>query len=82
MYRRFYIRYYINGVLTQERLRRWAAANQHIFPEYGFTNTNSDFPTTHQIAFRLKNRFDFETMQGDNEVILINNNRNFSNFND
>jgi len=81
MNRIFYIEYYLNRNIHRQRLRRWANENQQIFPEFGFTNTTSDFPTTHAIAYRLENRFDFEAVQRGNEVILRNTNRNFRGFN-
>ena len=63
MYRRFYIQYYLNGELQRQRIRRWANEHRHIFPEYGFTNTTSDFPITHIIAFKLENNYGFEAIQ-------------------
>ena len=81
MYRRFYIQYYLNGELQRQRIRRWANEHRHIFPEYGFTNTTSDFPITHIIAFKLENNYGFEAIQIENEVILRNTDINFIGFN-
>ena len=81
MYRRFYIQYYLNGELQRQRIRRWANEHRHFFPEYGFTNTTSDFPITHIIAFKLENNYGFEAIQIENEVILRNTDINFIGFN-
>ena len=81
MYRRFYIQYYLNGELQRQRIRRWANEHRHVFPEYGFTNTTSDFPITHIIAFKLENNYGFEAIQIENEVILRNTDINFIGFN-
>jgi len=38
------------------KLRHWARDNQHCFPNFRFTNTQDDHPTTHQIRdFCVKN---------------------------
>jgi hypothetical protein len=81
MYRRFYIEYFSNGVSHRQRIRRWANENRQVFPEYGFTNTTSDFPITHYIAYRLENQFGFVARQVGNEVTLRNLDRSFRGFN-
>ena len=81
MYRIFYIQYYLNGELQRQRIRRWANEHRHVFPEYGFTNTTSDFPIIHIIAFKLENNYGFEAIQIENEVILRNTDINFIGFN-
>ena len=80
MNRKFYIEYFENGNIHRQRIRQWANENRQIFPEYGFTNTTSDFPITHLIASRLETQFGFESVQVENEVILRNSNRSFQGF--
>ena len=75
--RKFYIEYYTEGRLQRRPLRRWAEENRNVFPEFGFTNSQSDFPTTHYIADRLETRFGFERLEENNEVVIRNINRNF-----
>ena len=76
--RKFYIEYYQNNRLVCIPIRVWANEYRGIFQEYGFTNTQSDFPTTHQIANRLERRFGFVRQEANHEVILRNNQRNFN----
>jgi hypothetical protein len=48
--------YNIRGQLREMPLRAWARENQHYFPDFGFTNTQDDHPTTYQIRdFCLRN---------------------------
>ena len=79
--RKFYIEYFINNSLQRRPIRRWADENRHVFPRFNFTNTNSDFPTTHAIAYCLENQYGFEAIQRGNEIIIRNTNRNFRGFN-
>ena len=76
-YKQHFIEYYIRGQLHRQRIRRWANENLTIFPEYHFRNTQSDFPTSHFIANRLEQHFDFNRNENDLEVVLRNTNRNF-----
>lgn len=73
----FYIEYYQNGNIFRQRIRRWADNNRNIFPEYGFTNSQSDFPTTNFIAHRLLTQYNFQSVVHGSEVIIFNQNRNF-----
>ena len=75
--RRFYIEYYIDNRLERRPIRRWAYENRGVFPEYGFTNSQSDFPITHFIADRLERQYGFTREEINLEVILRNDNRNF-----
>jgi hypothetical protein len=75
--RKFYIEYYYRNRIHRQPIRRWADENRQIFPEFGFTNSQSDFPITHFIADRLERQYGFERVEINNEVILRNNNRNF-----
>ena len=75
--KKYYIEYYSNGAITRERIRKWADMHRKIFPEYGFTNSQSDFPITHFIARRLKQKYDFIEIVYNDEVILKNTNDNF-----
>lgn len=75
--RKFYIEYYVNNRLFRTPIRRWADENRNIFPDFGFTNSQSDFPTTHQIASMLEIRHGFQRLEINNEVILRNTSRNF-----
>lgn len=76
-YKQHYIEYYIGNLPHRQRIRRWAEENQNLFPEYGFRNRQSDFPTSHFIAQRLEDHFGFNRIENDVEVILRNKNRNF-----
>lgn len=75
--RRFYVEYYIHNVLQRRPIRRWADEFRHVFPEFGFTNSQSDFPTTHLIANRLERMYGFERREMNSEVVIRNTNRNF-----
>jgi hypothetical protein len=75
--RKFYIEYNIENTLQRKPIRRWADEHREIFPEFGFTNSQSDFPITHFIADRLERQYNFERIEINNEVILRNTNRNF-----
>ena len=75
--RNFFIEYLIENRIHRQPIRRWADEHRGIFPEFGFTNSQSDFPITHLIADRLEGQFGFERVDVNNEVILRNNNRNF-----
>lgn len=75
--RKFYIEYMIRGTLQRERIRTWANTHTNLFPEYGFSNTQTDFPTTHSIADRLEREHGFERSETNGEVILRNSNPNF-----
>ena len=75
--RKLYIEYYIENALQRKPIRRWADEYREVFPEFGFTNSQSDFPITHFIANRLERQFGLERVVINNEVILRNNNRNF-----
>ena len=68
--RKFYIEYPLNHNIVRQRIRRWADLNRNLFPEYNFTNISSDFPTTHFIANRLENQFNFQRIEDENEVVL------------
>lgn len=76
-YKQHYIEYYLNNELFRQRIRRWANENQNLFLEYRFSNTQSDFPTTHFIASRLEQSFGFNRIENDLEVVLRNTNSNF-----
>ncbi len=76
-YKQHYIEYFIGNKLHRQRIRRWADANRTLFPEYGFKNTQSDFPTSHFIANRLEHRYGFNRIENDIEVVMRNINRNF-----
>jgi hypothetical protein len=68
--RKFHIEYLLNNNIVRQRIRRWADQNRNLFPEYNFTNISSDFPTTHFIANRLENQFNFQRIEDENEVVL------------
>jgi hypothetical protein len=76
-YKQHYIEYYIGNQIHRQRIRRWAEEYQNLFPEYGFRNRQSDFPTSHFIANRLEQLFGFNRNENDLEVVLRNTNRNF-----
>jgi hypothetical protein len=76
-YKQHYIEYFIGNQLNKKRIRRWAEENQNLFPEYGFRNRQSDFPTSHFIANRLEQRFGFNRNENDLEVVLRNTDRHF-----
>ena len=76
--RKFYIEYLLNQNVVRDRIRRWADHNRNFFPEFSFRNTGSDFPTTHYIANRLENQFNFQRIENDNEVIMRNLNFNIN----
>ena len=75
--RKFYIEYQNSGNIVCQRIKRWADENRSVFPEYGFTNSQSDFPTTNYIANRLIRNFGFTQVSINNDVILKNANPNF-----
>jgi len=51
-------------------LRAWARENQHYFPNFRFTNTQDDHPTTHQIRdFCLRN-LNTRIDENDRRVVL------------
>lgn len=75
--RKFFVEYQIGTNLHCRRIRRWADENRNMFPEFGFTNSQSDFPTTQYIAERLESQFGFVTEEINGEVILRNSNPNF-----
>ena len=77
-YKQHYIEYYIGNQIHRQRIRRWAEENQNLFPEYGFRNRQSDFPTSHYIANRLLQRFGFQRIENATEVIIRNTDRQFS----
>jgi hypothetical protein len=77
MNRKFYIEYYFAGNLSRQRIRTWAIEHQNIFPEFSFTNTQSDHPTTHAIANKLERFYGFTRVEEPTEVILRNTNTNF-----
>ena len=76
-YKQHFIEYYIVNQIHRQRIRRWAEENQNLFPEFGFRNRQSDFPTSHFIANRLEQRFGFNCIENDLEVVLRNTSRNF-----
>ncbi len=49
MNKKHYISFIQNGTRTVMPLRAWGRENSHYFPNFGFTNTGADHPTTHQI---------------------------------
>jgi hypothetical protein len=49
MRRSYHIRFLQNARQVEMGLRAWARANRNYFPRFGFTNTQDDHPTTHQI---------------------------------
>jgi hypothetical protein len=75
--RNFFIEYYPNQNVVRQRIRDWADEHRQIFPNYGFTNRNSDFPITHLIANKLERQYGFIRHEINGEVILRNNHRNF-----
>ena len=50
-------------------LKNWSRENQIFFPNYGFTNSQSDIPTTHHIRDFLK-RSGFRHFEENARIIL------------
>ena len=67
-YRRFYL---IQKNKKQMPLRRWADENRIHFPKYNFTNSQSDFPITHEIANILENKFNCKRVEEQDCVLLV-----------
>jgi hypothetical protein len=74
--KKYFIEYYYNGTLTKVRIRTWADSHRQLFPEYGFTNSQSDFPITHLIARKLK-LYGFVEIITENEVVLKSTQKDF-----
>jgi hypothetical protein len=49
MNKKHYIKFNQNGLTIEMPIRSWARENTNYFPNFGFTNTTADHPTTHQI---------------------------------
>jgi hypothetical protein len=49
MKKTYHIIFTRDGRQVEMKLREWARENLHYFPNYGFTNSQDDHPTTHQI---------------------------------
>ena len=74
-YKQHFIEFYKGNQLHRQRL--WANENQNLFPEYGFKNKQSDFPTTHCITNRLVVHYKFTRIENEVEVIVRNTDRHF-----
>ena len=70
MRKTYYIKFIRNGRQIQMRLRAWARENQHHFPNYGFTNTQDDHPTTHIIRDYCVNNLNGRIEENDRIVII------------
>jgi hypothetical protein len=70
MRKTYYIRFTRNGRQVEMRLRLWARTNQQHFPNYNFSNTQDDHPTTHQIRDYCINNLNARIDQNDQRVIL------------
>ena len=67
-YRRFFVRLANNQVMP---LRRWADENRQYFPRYRFTNSQSDFPVTQEIARVLERILNCRREEENGNVYLI-----------
>lgn len=56
-------------------LKDWSRENQHFFPRFGFTNSQSDIPTTHQIRDFLRSS-GFRQFEENARIILTHEDEN------
>lgn len=70
MRKRFFVIETIGKQAVKISVRYWAEQHQKYFPTYGFTNRQSDFPITHEIARTLQNKLGYIKEEFSNEVIL------------
>jgi hypothetical protein len=66
-----HIRINRNGQQIEMRLRVWARENQHLFPNFGFTNSQDDHPITHQIKEFCITNLNAQIDENDSRVIVI-----------
>lgn len=70
MKKSYHIRFARHGQQIEMTLRAWARENQHFFPNFGFTNTQVDHPTTHQIRDYCIRNLNARVDENDRKVVL------------
>lgn len=70
MAKKYFIRENRNGHLFNIPIRQWILDHQELFPQYGFTNSQSDFPTTYQIRNLLTREFGYIVIEENNLIVL------------
>jgi hypothetical protein len=71
MRKSYHIQFMQNGRQVEMGLRVWARANRHHFPGFGFTNTQDDHPTTHQIRDYCVNQLNARLDETERRVVVI-----------
>lgn len=69
-YRKHFVEENKNGNLIKYPVKEWAFNHQSAFPNYQFSNTTTDCPTTSQIVAVMIGDFGYTKTEANGEVIL------------